>query len=254
MSLSADKVILGGATITSQAVGAASSVAPVVDGMNSGVLGLGFASTSSKFSPSTLGSFMGNLKSQLASPLFTVDLHNDASGNLNFGFLDSTKYRGSITYVPRLAQYTSAWLVTPGTYTIGNTVSSGTLAPIALIDTGTSLIIVPNSVVGEYYAKVPGAFNSSSGYMYPCTNLKNNLMPSFGINLGGTVFTVPGSYMFSLQHNATYCYGVLAGTTGTQAFLGDMFLRTQFVVYNYTGTGSVGFAPKATLQPAPTPV
>ena len=198
---------------------------------------------------------MGNLKSQLASPLFTVDLHNDATGSLVFGFIDPTKYQGSITYVPRLTSSANLWLITPGTYSIGNTVSSSPLASTALVDTGTSMLIVPQAVVNQYYAEVPGAYNTPQGlgYIFPCANLQNNLMPSFGINLGGTTFTVPGDYMWSNTYNSTHCYGALEGTSSTQAFLGDLFLRTQFVVYDYAGTGSVGFAPKASLQAAPTP-
>ena len=59
--------------------------------------------------------------------------------------------------------------------------------------------------------------------------------------------------MWSQRYNSTYCSGILEGTTGTEAFLGHMFLRTLFVVYDYAGTGSVGFAQKANLQAAPVP-
>ncbi|MCJ1390481.1 Type I transmembrane sorting receptor [Xylographa bjoerkii] len=249
----ADHVVLGGATVTSQALGAATSVAPIQNGPNSGMLGLDYSPVQYGFSPTKPATFMANLKSQLASPVFTVDLHKDATGYIDFGFVDTTKYQAPLTYVPRLTTSTNLWLIAPGTYSIGNTVSSGSLATTAVADTGTSKIIVPQPVVDQYYTQVPGVVNTGSNYIFPCANLGSNLMPSFGVNLGGETYTVPGDYMWSQHYNSTYCYGALEGTAGTAAVLGDMFLRTQFVVYDYTGTGRVGFAPKATLQPAPTP-
>ena len=130
----------------SQALSAATSVAPVENSPNSGMLGLDFSLVQRGYS-STPPTFMANLKSLLAFPLLTVDLNNDASGYLDFGYIDTTKYKDPITYVPRLTGSSNAWLIAPGTYSIGGTVSKSNLANVALVDTGTSMLIVPQAVV-----------------------------------------------------------------------------------------------------------
>ena len=95
----------------------------------------------------------------------------------------------------------------------------------------------------------------SGSYVFPCSLVTQGKMPSFGVYLGGQSFTVPGNYMWSSHHNSTHCSGVLesAGANSQEAILGDMFLRTQYVVLDYTGSGSVGFADKAKLDAAPLP-
>lgn len=219
------------------------------------MLGLDFASIQYGASPNPINTVMKSLFSQLAQYVLALDLRTGTDSTVEFGNTDATKYQGALTVAPRLYQNNAnLWYIAPGTYAInGAMATTGPIATKALVDSGTSMIIVSQTIVDAYYKQVPGSENGPSGYIFPCALLTNHQMPSFSIYIQGQAFTVPGSYMWSQHYNATHCFGALEGNTGTTAYFGDMFLRTQYVVYNYTGTGSIGFAAKAKLDTAPTP-
>lgn len=96
----ADKVTVAGVTATSQAVEAATSVSAQFsqDQDTDGLLGLAF-STINTVSPTPQKTFFDTVKSSLAKQLFAVNLKYHAAGTYDFGFIDSTKYTGAITYV-----------------------------------------------------------------------------------------------------------------------------------------------------------
>ncbi|KAG9930366.1 aspartic endopeptidase Pep1, partial [Aureobasidium melanogenum] len=96
----ADKVVVGSVTATSQAVEAATSVS---SGLTShtdsdGILGLAMSSLNT-VSPNKQTTFFDTVRPHLAKQVFTADLKKGAPGSYGFGYIDSTKYTGSITYV-----------------------------------------------------------------------------------------------------------------------------------------------------------
>jgi aspergillopepsin I len=50
--------------------------------------------------PKPQGTFFDNIKNDLSSPLFTANLKHNAPGTYDFGFIDSSKYKGEIAYTP----------------------------------------------------------------------------------------------------------------------------------------------------------
>jgi aspergillopepsin I len=70
----------------------------VSDTSNNGLLGLGFSSINT-VEPTAQKTFFNNIKSSLASPLFAIKLKHNAASSYDFGFLNSSKYTGPITYV-----------------------------------------------------------------------------------------------------------------------------------------------------------
>jgi aspergillopepsin I len=84
------------------------------------------------------------------------------------------------------------WTFTADGYAIGDAQgSSGSLTGIA--DTGTTLVLIDDSVVSEYYAQIDGAKNDSSqgGYIFPCSAT----LPDFSLTIGGETRT--GEYFCS---------------------------------------------------------
>lgn len=95
----ADTVNIGGASVTSQAVEAATSVSSrfASNTNKDGLVGLGFGNINT-CSPNKCKTFMDNIAGDLEEPLFTASLKYQAAGSYDFGYIDPSKYTGSITY------------------------------------------------------------------------------------------------------------------------------------------------------------
>lgn len=88
----ADRVQVGDATATTQAVEAATSISSeFVDEHSDGLLGLGFGTTNT-IRPEKQKTFFENIKDGLKLPLFTVVLKKNATGSYDFGYIDPAKY------------------------------------------------------------------------------------------------------------------------------------------------------------------
>ncbi|KAI4785261.1 aspartyl protease, partial [Aureobasidium sp. EXF-8845] len=115
----ADKVIIGAVTATSQAVEAATSVSSsfLSDVNNDGLVGLSFSNINT-VSPSQQRTFFDSVKGSLAMPLWTSNLKKGAPGSYDFGYIDSSKYSGKITYVD-VNSGSGFWQFTADGYQVG---------------------------------------------------------------------------------------------------------------------------------------
>ena len=112
-------------------------------------------------------------------------------GSYDFGFIDSAKYTGTITYVP-VDSSQGFWGFTSNGYAVGNG-SFRSASVKAIADTGTTLLYLPQSIVTAYYSRVPGAKYDAAqgGYTYACTTA----LPSITLGIGSYKAKVPGSYI-----------------------------------------------------------
>ena len=240
----ADKVVVGGVTATSQAVEAATSVSAqfTQDTNNDGLLGLAFSSINT-VKPTQQTTFFDTVKSSLAKPLFTADLKKGTAGTYDFGYIDSSKYTGSITYVP-VNTANGFWQFTAGGYSVGSgNATTGSIGS-SIADTGTTLLYLPTAVVSAYYAKVSGAtYNTAQGgYIFSCSAS----LPAFNVAIGGKTFVVPGSYINYAPVNAagTQCFGGIQRNTGIGfSIFGDIFLKSVFAIFDESQSAPrLGFA------------
>lgn len=241
----ADKVVVGGVTATSQAVEAATSVsAEFSDNQNTdGLLGLAF-STINTVSPDKQSTFFDNVKSSLSSPLFSVDLKYHAAGSYDFGFIDSSKYTGAITYT-NVDNSQGFWGLTFDGYSIGSgSTKSTSISGIA--DTGTTLLLLPTSVVEAYYAQISGSKNSASdnGYIFPCSATP----PDFTFDLNGVSLRIPGKYInYSSASSSGNCFGGIQVNTDIGfSIFGDIFLKSKYVIFD-ASVPQIGFADQPNL-------
>jgi aspergillopepsin I len=68
------------------------------------------------------------------------------------------------------------------------------MAPFnAILDTGTSLMVLDASLVDDYWSKVPSARYDSNqaGYVFPCSAE----LPDLELGLQTYIATIPGSFM-----------------------------------------------------------
>lgn len=142
--------------------------------------------------PTAQNTFFSNAEATLDSPLFTADLKKGAPGSYDFGFIDSSKYTGSITYVS-VNSANGFWEFTGTGYAIGSSGTFQSTSIDAIADTGTTLLLLPQSVVTAYYAQVSGAKYDSSqgGYTFSCSAT----LPSLTLGVGSYKAVVPGSYI-----------------------------------------------------------
>lgn len=237
----ADQVVVGGVTATKQAVEAATSASGsfVSDTNSDGLLGLAFSNINS-VRPQQQTTFFDSVKSTLATQLFTSSLKHGAPGSYDFGFINSTKYTGAISYTP-VSSSNGYWQFNAGNYSVGNARFTSTIGS-SIADTGTTLMYLPVKACSNYYAQVKGATLSSTfgGWVFPCSSS----LPDFEVNLGGAYFTVPGSYMNFSPVSSTKCFGGLQPNTGIGfSIFGDVFLKSAFVVWDQSqATPRLGFA------------
>jgi hypothetical protein len=176
---------IGGVTATSQAVEAATSVSSafVSDTDSDGLVGFAF-STINTVEPNPVPTWFDNVKASLTTKLFAADLNKGVPGVYDFGFIDTTKFTGSVAYTP-VDSSQGFWMFTASSYAIGTTTTSTSISGIA--DTGTTLLLLPATVVSAYWKKVSGAKldNTQGGYTFPCSAT----LPNFSITVGGAVRT-----------------------------------------------------------------
>lgn len=69
--------------------------------------------------PESQSTFFDNVQSNLASPVFCADLKYEAPGVYDFGFIDSSKHTGSVTYTP-VDNSQGFWGFTASGYAVGS--------------------------------------------------------------------------------------------------------------------------------------
>jgi len=240
-----DTVNIGGISVTSQGVEAATSAsAEFVSGANDGLVGLAFSSINTA-KPAQKTFFDNAVAQGLPQSLFAANLKYHATGSYDFGFLDSSKYTGDITYTD-VDNSQGFWMFTPTGYAVGSgSVTQASLKGIA--DTGTTLIMAPDEVVTAYYKQVQGAQNNpqAGGYTFPCSTTP----PNFTLQIGNYNAVVPGKYInySPISAGSSTCFGGIQSDASIGfAIWGDVFLKSQYVVFDQTqSTPRLGFAAQA---------
>ncbi|KAK0624558.1 secreted aspartic proteinase precursor [Bombardia bombarda] len=238
-----DKVTVGGLSVSSQAVEAAQKVSSefTSDSANDGLLGLAFSSINT-VSPTQQKTFFDNAKSSLTSPVFTADLKAGKPGKYNFGYIDTAAYTGAITYTT-VDSSQGFWTFTSTGYGVGTAAFKSTSIS-GIADTGTTLLLLPSTVVTAYYKAVSGAKYDSSqgGYVFSCSAT----LPNFVIGIGSARITVPGSYInyAPVDSTGSSCFGGIQSDSGIGfAIYGDVALKAAFVVFD-GGNTRLGWAAK----------
>ncbi|KAL4893479.1 aspartic peptidase domain-containing protein [Aspergillus ambiguus] len=244
-----DIVDIGGATVKDQAIGLPTAVSATFleDTYSNGLVGLAFSKLNT-ITPKKQKTFFDNLAPTLDEPVLTASLKSDGMGEYEFGVIDHSKYRGDLANIT-IDSSKGFWEFPSKAFSVGG----GALQEVqkthrAIADTGTSLMLLDQSVVDAYYKQVHGAVyvKSASGYIYPCAAE----LPSLTMAVGEKHYaTVPGEYIrFSeIGVNKTtgeeVCYGGVQSNQGSSLqIFGDVFLKAFFAVFDLRGP-SLGLAP-----------
>jgi len=203
-----------------------------------GLLGLAMSSINT-VRPVQQKTWFDTVLPQLAQPLFAVNLKYHAAGSYDFGYVDKSKYTGSINFVDADTSE-GFWGVKATAYSIGS--STPTSAALSgILDTGTTLIYIDAAIAKAYYAKVSGAkLDSQQGaYTFPC----NATLPDFSLTIGGVKQTVPGKHINYAPVSAGSCFGGIQTNEGLGiSILGDIFLKSKYVIHEMGSRPRLGFA------------
>jgi len=168
------------------------------------LVGLAFSSLNT-VQPTQQKTFFDNIASLLEEPVMTASLKSDSSGgSYQFGTIDTAKFTGNLANIS-VDNSNGFWQFNSATFSVGDngTMQAITQTPIAIADTGTTLMLVSPEVASAYYAEVEGAQlnNQVGGYIFPC----NSSLPTLSIAVGDdNLATVPSSVMnFSQVSNTS---------------------------------------------------
>ncbi|QGI93565.1 hypothetical protein CEK26_006634 [Fusarium fujikuroi] len=216
-----DKVQVGKTYVNKQAVESATEVSDGIaaDKFSHGIMGLAMSSLNT-VRPTAQKTYFQNVQDNLAVPVFTANLQKGKAGNYNFGYIDQSEYYGSIQFA-KVKKDSPWWQLNIEGFRVAQGAPWHKYNYSAIVDTGTTLLLLPSYLVNFYYKKVKGAYvdQDYGVWVFPCSAK----LPSFYFGFGSYRGKVPGNYIN---------YGRLT---------------TTFVVFDLKGQ-RVGFANKLTVS------
>ncbi|KAI9829752.1 MAG: hypothetical protein M1819_005989 [Sarea resinae] len=218
-----------------------------------GILGLGRPRTNDIGVPALM-EVIGQDK-LLKNNLFGVHLQRDSDGTndgeISFGDVDTSRFDGDLTWVPAMPDG-GLWEVPVDDAGVdGNSSHFANSNKTAVIDTGTSFVLLPPKDAQQLLAGVPGMQQNGETFEVPCGSTA-----PIQITFGGATFNISAKDYVGAKSNGN---GDLcaANIIGRQAFgsdtwlLGDVFLKNVYSVFDFD-KDRVGFGAKAASGASPT--
>ncbi|XWW95763.1 hypothetical protein V2A60_003730 [Cordyceps javanica] len=253
-----DKVSFAGLTVKSQSIGSATS-SRGFNGVD-GIFGLGPVGLTKNTvsNEATVPTFLDNLYRQGSIPSEVLGVYfspengadtDENNGELTLGGTDSTKYAGSVSYVPTLKTGAAAayWGVSIARFSYGSTVLAS--GATGIVDTGTTLVYIPSAAYSKFLSASGGKTDSSSGL----ASFTKKPTASFSITLGSSTYALtPDQYLvpaaqygnFGLASGKYYAWINDGGSSGVNTIIGQKFLENYYSVYDTTNA-RIGFAKAA---------
>jgi len=198
-------------------------------------MGLGKQGLSNQHTPSPVQALAnaGTINAAITSYRLPRLLDHTNNGEITFGGLDESKFDSS-TLVTLNAQNGQGdfWFASLGGVTVdGANVAIG--AKLALMDTGTTLLVVPANDAQAIHDKIPGAKSSNGHYTVPC-----NTNASVALQFGGKSFPINSKDLTFASGGRTTgdCTSGIgafgAGADPNQWLVGDSFLKSVYFSTN----------------------
>lgn len=237
-----DTVTVGDVSIPAQSVEVAKNLSEsfLEDNGNDGLLGLAWPQINT-VTPTPVKTPVENMIEEglVDQPLFTAKLaRGTEAGFYSFGVIDESVTSSPITYTD-VDNSQGFWQAASESYSVGGKTVNRS-GNTAILDTGTTLLLVADDVVSAVYGKIKGAQfdNDQGGWKYP-TNAK---LPKVSFAVGGTLYTVNTADFGFGPADAGFTFGGIQ-SRGDLTFdiFGDVFLKSVYVVFNQ-GEQKVGLA------------
>lgn len=242
----------------SKSTGLGSTSNQLIEAPLSGLMGLGFKAIANtkakpwwqKLAESTwqdkqFGVFLKRYRGDPSAQSYEPD-----GGEIVFGGLNRSMFKGEINYINIPTENEDYWRIPIDTVTVGGkSIGYRSRSANAAIDTGTTLIGAPSSVVQTIYADIPGAHSIADEglkgyYGYPC-----NTSVVLGMGFGGRMYYINNAD-FNLGPYSSASPGMCIGSVfeinlSTRSpiswIVGATFLKNVYSAYRYNPT-AIGFA------------
>lgn len=174
------------------------------------------------------------------------------TGSILFGGVDCTKYHGGLETIPILpdetGSYTELAIGLTGVHLDSQDLGSlakGTLPTPGLLDSGSSLIYLPNNITALLHKAVKANFNQEDGLAYVACDLQSS-PAQLTFNFGSAQINIPMSELtfdyriaspnpLHFNDGTPACiFGVSPAGPEGPSVLGDAFLRSAYAVYDLT--------------------
>jgi Eukaryotic aspartyl protease len=222
-----------------------------------GVLGIGYVTNEVQVNRADGLSYPNLPQAMAQTGLITTNAYSlwlndlDANtGSILFGGVNKDKYTGDLATVPIIKEYNAYYefiiALTGVSINDGSSStsfdSSTSLPTAALLDSGSSLVYLPNDVTEDIYNSVGATYDSQSGVAYVDCSLANNAS-TLDFDFSGQIIQVPYNELvldvgssdggqLTFQNGDAACVFGIAPAQGSEPVLGDTFLRSAYVVYD----------------------
>ncbi|KAJ6465060.1 acid protease [Mycena vitilis] len=234
-----DTVTVAGVTAKSQSVGASNHYSVEFEADEfppDGLVGMAFPALA-VFGDNPL--FTTLVDQGSVAPVFGVKLA-DTGSELSLGGVDPALFTGAFRNVSLIEE--DFYVIDLQALDVNSRLVATANGVIAVVDTGTTLMIGDPTGVEILYSAVPGAKDASAilgpgFFTVPC-----NRIPTPGIELGGQLFNVAPAIFNLGVLEGNDCVGGLVSEADLPFWvLGDIFLRNFYTVFDQ-GNALVGFA------------
>ncbi|CAG8587062.1 41323_t:CDS:1 [Gigaspora margarita] len=208
-----------------------------------GILGMAFdnLNTMDNGAPTLISTL---IKQKKINPLFSFHFSHyydfDDQGTLTLGGVDKSKFDGKITYNPVISNI-GFWLILLDGAIVNKNPTLFAVRP-AIIDTGTTLLIIPSKDAAELHKQIPGSeFDSQDGvYIIPC-----DTTAVVSLIFGGVEYKIPPRDLIFLPISGTQCVSAILPVDLFPPLpiwlVGQAFLKNVYSVFD-VGNKQVGFA------------
>ncbi|KAL5115016.1 hypothetical protein ACEQ8H_007057 [Pleosporales sp. CAS-2024a] len=205
-----------------------------------GILGLA-PSTINTVVPEKQHTFFETVEPTLSKKVFAANLRKGGNGTWDFGYIDDAKYSGEIMWAPVVSD--KYWAVDVQEYATGEGSFSTATVGQVIVDSGTSLVYLPDAVVNDYYSQIAGySLTQGGSRIFPC----NSTVPDLHLKIGQGTVTVFGRDVNFATYDKSkgLCSGAITSSLNMKySVLGNLFMRNYYVVHSREdSTPQMGFA------------
>lgn len=225
--LGQETVGVGGLVLKNQVIGEATSLSHDFMGTPfDGIFGLGLAPLASSHQPPPFYTMMqAGLVDEAVFALYV----QGKGGELDLGGIDASRFRGPLVYAPLTDDH--YWQIQLDDISL-DSLALGSRK--AIVDSGTTLIIVTPEDAELIHGAIPGAVNNGdSTWSVPCAAAN---LPTLSFLLGDETMVLPGAaYILDPLHSSnSLCLSGISGQAldhdENSWILGDVFMKHYYTV------------------------